>query len=166
MSKQWRPREGPWKSKPLRSVRSQRYMWDIQWAIHEPAVLHNIIVAGMLLFQGRLSSSLLKTDRWVRHMCFFSDHCRGVIAIFSLDIFRLEEDVGQGKKNIINIGWWASEKENISHTRQLKMAHWQVPTVVEHGDLKYSNGEQSTLLWASWLLFKWVWKAGLYQDSP
>lgn len=27
-------REGPWKSRPLRSVRSELYMWDTQWSIH------------------------------------------------------------------------------------------------------------------------------------
>lgn len=27
-------REEPWKSRPLRSVRSELYMWDTQWSIH------------------------------------------------------------------------------------------------------------------------------------
>jgi hypothetical protein len=63
-----------------------------------------MIIAGMLLFHGGLSSSLLKIDRWAIWMCLISDHWRVVIAIFYLwlDIFRVEEDVRQGEKNIIN----------------------------------------------------------------
>lgn len=66
----------------------------------------------------------------------------------------------------INIRWWASGKKKDKPWKQLKLAHWQVPRATKHQELSYSSGGQPTLLWASWLSFLLVWRAGLYQDHP